>query len=40
MKCGHLIHVKCWTMLKDINCPTCGVAHQKMSPESIKLIDE
>lgn len=26
MKCGHLIHVECYEMLKDINCPTCGMA--------------
>ena len=39
MKCGHLIHVDCWRMLKDINCPTCGMANFKMRKHEITHID-
>jgi len=31
LPCGHLIHSICLQSLRDINCPVCGMAAQKMS---------
>lgn len=40
LKCGHLIHVECSEMLQDINCPTCGMASQKLGKRQIERIDK
>lgn len=39
LRCGHLIHVACQKMLKDINCPLCGMACRTMSRKEIRIID-
>jgi RING finger and CHY zinc finger domain-containing protein 1 len=39
LKCGHIIHLKCWNRLKSINCPTCGMANFNMDDNHKRIIE-